>query len=449
MHTTPNQPAHPVMSDLAQAVHDQDLGAQMYALIETLYPICRSITGDGVRATLRHLQAHIDLQMHEVPTGTEVFDWTVPLEWNIRDAYIKDANGQRVVDFNASNLHVLNYSAPVHQVLPLADLKQRLYSLPEYPDWIPYRTSYYNETWGFCLSHNQLNALPDGDYEVCIDSTLAPGHLTYGEYIIPGQTRDEVLISCHVCHPSLCNDNLAGISVAVMLARLLTSVQTRYTYRFVFIPGTIGSITWLATHEDVIPNVRHGFVLTCAGDPGDITYKRTRRGNAEIDHAMAHVLEQSGGGYRILDFTPYGYDERQYCSPAFDMPVGVIMRSLHGTFPQYHTSADNLDLVQPTYLADTLSKCLELCRILESNRRYINLFPKGEPQLGKRGIYKAISGQQHIGFDQLALLWVLNYSDGEQTLLDIAERSGMKFGQIERAASLLAEHGLLAEAAAD
>jgi aminopeptidase-like protein len=277
---------------------------------------------------------------------------------------------------------------------------------------------------------------------------LEPGHLTYGEYIIPGQTNDEVLISCHICHPSLCNDNLAGITVATMLARLLTSVPTRYTYRFVFIPGTIGSITWLATHEDVIPSIKHGFVLTCAGDPGDITYKRTRRGNAEIDQAMTHVLEHSGGGYRVLEFTPYGYDERQYCSPAFNLPVGVIMRSLHGTFPQYHTSADNLDLVQPTYLADTLTKCIELCRILESNRRYLNLFPKGEPQLGKRGIYKAISGQQHIGFDQIALLWVLNYSDGENSLLDIAERSGMHFAQIERAANLLAEHGLLEEISA-
>ncbi|MEO8393010.1 MAG: DUF4910 domain-containing protein [Chloroflexota bacterium] len=415
----------------------------MYNLIESLYPICRSITGDGVRATLDMLKRQIDLNVIEVPSGLPVFDWVVPREWNIRDAFIKNAQGERVVDFRESNLHVLNYSIPIHQTMTLDELKPHLFSLPDHPDWIPYRTSYYNENWGFCLTYNQLMSLSDETYEVCIDSTLAPGSLTYGEYVIAGESTDEVLISCHVCHPSLCNDNLSGIAVAVFLAKLLTALPLRYTYRFLFIPGTIGSITWLATHEEQIERIKHGFVLTCAGDPANVTYKRSRRGDAEVDRAMTHVLEQSGAAFKLLDFYPYGYDERQYCSPAFNLPVGVIMRSQHGTFPQYHTSADNLDFVQPASLADTLRKCLELCQILEGNERYLNLFPKGEPQLGKRGIYKAISGQQSVEFDQMALFWVLNFSDGLHSLLDIAERSKIKFAQIERAASLLKEHGLI------
>ncbi|MCC7450435.1 MAG: DUF4910 domain-containing protein [Anaerolineae bacterium] len=429
---------------LRQAIDPASIGGAMYALAAELYPICRSITGNGVRETLRIIQQRIPLTIHEVPTGTAVFDWTIPPEWNITDAYIKNGRGERVVDFQQCNLHVLNYSVPFHGVLPLAELKKHLFTLPDHPDWIPYRTSYYTENWGFCLSHNQLLALDDGAYEVCIDSTLEPGFLTYGEYVIPGASSDEVLISCHVCHPSLANDNLSGIAVATYLAKTLSQTPLRYTYRFLFIPGTIGSITWLALNEARAFNIKHGLVLTCAGDPGSPTYKKTRRGNAAIDQATIHVLRQAGD-HTVLDFYPYGYDERQYASPGFNLPVGVFMRSQHGQFPQYHTSADNLDFIQPLCLADSFTKCLSAFYILENNQTYLNLNPKGEPQLGKRGIYKAISGQQSVAFDQMALFWVLNFSDGDHSLLDIADRSGLTFDDVKHAADILLAHHLLRE----
>lgn len=419
------------------------LGADMMRLIRRLYSICRSITGDGVRETLGILQELIPLEVREVPTGTPALDWTVPREWNIRDGYIKNAAGERVVDFRVSNLHVLNYSTPIHATLSLDELRPHLFTEPNRPDAIPYRTSYYNENWGFCLRHNDLPALEDGEYEVCIDATLEPGHLTFGELFIPGDTDDEILISCHICHPSLANDNLSGIAVATFLARALGEQHHRYSYRFLFIPGTIGSITWLALNEDRVHHIKHGLVLTCVGDAGDTTYKKTRAGDAEIDRAMMQVLKDSGAPFKTLDFYPYGYDERQYSSPGFNLPVGVLMRSQHGQFPEYHTSDDNLEFVRPDCLADSYHKALGLFRVLEANRRYLNLSPKGEPQLGRRGIYKALSGQQRVGFDQMALLWVLNLSDGDHTLLDITERSGLPFEQIVFAARLLEEHGLL------
>jgi aminopeptidase-like protein len=350
-----------------------------------------------------------------------------------------------VVDFNQCNLHVVNYSVPVQAMLPLHELKKYLHTLPDHPGWIPYRTSYYKEAWGFCLSHAQMLALEDGEYEVCIDSTLSDGHLTYGEYYLKGATDDEVLISCHACHPSLCNDNLSGIAVATFLARYLGAQARRYSYRFLFIPGAIGSITWLALHEQQVPRIKHGLVVTCAGDSGNPTYKKSRRGDAEIDRAAAHVLRHRGEGFQIVEFSPYGYDERQYCSPGFNMPVGCFMRTPHGQFQEYHTSADNLDLVRPAGLADSLSLCASIMSVLEHNRRYINQNPKCEPQLGKRGLYRAMGGRQDGAFDELALLWVLNLSDGEYTLLDIAERSGLPFAAIKTAADALFEHELLKE----
>lgn len=417
----------------------------MHNLITELYPICRSITGEGFRATLRALQRYIPLQLHEVPSGTPVFDWTVPKEWNIREAWVKAPDGEKIIDFARHNLHVVNYSTPIHQTMPLADLKPHLFSAPDYPDAIPYRTSYYKETWGFCLPHNQLLALQDGDYEVYIDSTLEPGSLTYGEYILPGETDDEVLISCHSCHPSLANDNLSGIAVTTFLARQLSQqAKRRYTYRFIFIPGTIGSITWLALHEDVTPRIKHGLVITCVGDPGGITYKKSRRDTAEVDRAVQQILRDSGEPHTVIDFFPYGYDERQYCSPGFNLPVGAFMRSQHGQFPEYHTSADNLDFVQQPCLEDSYNKLLAVFDVLETNRVYLNQNPKCEPQLGKRGLYGAIGGQSDRVIDQMALLWVLNYTDGDHDLLDIAARSGMRYELIRNAAELLAEHGLLA-----
>lgn len=413
------------------------------ALIEELYPICRSITGNGVRATLARLQADLPLAIHEVASGTPVLDWTVPREWNISDAYIKDARGERVVDFQRHNLHVVSYSTPVRQRMSLAELRPHLHSLPDQPDLIPYRTTYYKETWGFCLSHTALMALPEGEYEVCIDATLADGHLTYGELLIPGASAEEVLISCHICHPSLANDNLSGISVALELARLLRSTRNHYSYRFVFIPGTIGAITWLARNEAAVERIRHGLVLTCIGDPGPITYKRSRRGDAPIDRAFAHLLRHSGGDGRVIDFYPYGYDERQYCSPGFNLPVGCLMRSQHGTFPEYHTSADNPSFVRSDALADSLGAILAALRTLEQDLVYTNLSPKGEPQLGRRGLYGAIGGL-NVQRSQLAMLWALNLADGGHSLLEIAERAGESFDLIAAIADRLVEAGLFA-----
>jgi aminopeptidase-like protein len=424
-------------------IGEQD-GQQMYDLIAQMYPICRSITGNGFRATLDAISKHIPLQSHEVPSGTQVLDWTVPKEWNIRDAYVKNSAGEKVVDFQTSNLHILNYSVPIHATVTLEELKPHLYTLPHTPDWIPYRTSYYKEDWGFCVSHNQLLALQDGEYEVCIDSTLENGSLTYGEFYIQGETSDEILISCHACHPSLCNDNLSGIAVATFLARTLKDTPLRYSYRFLFIPGTIGSITWLAVNEDAVDRIKHGLVLTCVGDSGGCTYKKSRRGDAEIDRTLVQVLQQSGEAHKIIDFFPYGYDERQYCSPGFNLPVGCFMRSQHGQFPQYHTSADNLNLVGPEFLADSFSKLLLAFYVLENNRKYLNQNPKGEPQLGRRGLYRATGGQLDQKALEMALLWVLNLSDGSCDLLDIAARSGIRFEIVKNAADMLEQHDLLA-----
>lgn len=417
----------------------------MHGFMSDLYPICRSITGDGVRETLRLIQKRIPLTIQEVSTGTKVFDWTVPLEWNIRDAYIKNDRGERVVDFRKSNLHIVSYSQPVKQRMSIAELKEHLFTLPDRPDWVPYRTSYYKESWGFCLSHNQLLGLTDNDYEVCIDTSLTQGYLTYGEYFLPGEVEDEALFSAHVCHPSLCNDNLSGIAVATFLAEWLLSQPRRYSYRFLFIPGTIGSITWLSRNLHQASRIKHGLVLTGVGDAGPYTYKRSRQGNTEIDRVVAHTLKHSGHAHSITDFIPYGYDERQYCSPGFNLPVGCFSRSPHSQYPEYHTSADNLNFVRPQSMAESLNLCRSAVQILERNRIYLNQNPHCEPQLGKRGLYRAIGGQAGEKSVEMALLWVLNLSDGQHSLLDIAERSGVRFEAIESAARALAENGLLRE----
>lgn len=419
------------------------LGRELHAFAAQLYPICRSITGEGIRQTLDLIGEQIALRKFDVPTGTQVFDWIVPKEWNIRDAYIQSADGTRVVDFRKSNLHVLNYSVPVQSKMSLAQLRPHFFTIPEHPDWIPYRTSYYKEAWGFCLSHNQMLALKEGEYEVCIDSRLERGNLTYGECYLPGETTDEILISCHACHPSLANDNLSGLAVSTFLARLLSGQNRRHSYRFLFIPGTIGAITWLAQNRENVARIRHGLVLTCIGDTGGFHYKKSRRGNAEVDRAVAHVLKHHGKPFEILDFSPYGYDERQFCSPGFDLPVGCLMRSVWGTFPEYHTSADNLTFIHPEQLADSLVACATIIDVLENNRKYRNLNPHCEPQLGRRDLYRAAGGGA-IGEDINALLWVLNFSDGEHSLLDIAERSGVRFSTIDEAARFLQRAGLLA-----
>jgi aminopeptidase-like protein len=425
------------MTDSFMIDEEKDIGRQIYQLIVELYPICRSITGDGFRKTMRILQRHVPIQVHEVPTGTRVFDWTVPKEWNIRDAYVKNAKGEKIIDFQNSNLHVLNYSVPVRLVVSLEELKKHLYTLPEHLDWIPYKTSYYKEAWGFCLSHKKYLALEEGDYEVCIDSTLKDGSLTYGELYLEGEREDEILISAHACHPSLANDNLSGIGLATLLAKELSSKSHRFSYRFLFIPGTIGAITWLCLNEASLDKIKHGLVITGVGDCGNITYKKSRRGDATIDRAACHVLRHCGQPIRILDFNPYGYDERQYCSPGFNLPVGRLSRTPFGEYPEYHTSADNLEFVGPDCLEDSYSIIRAILDVLERDGIYINNIQKCEPQLGKRGLYST------IGINELALLWILNMSDGRNSLLDIAERSGMNFPLLSEAAEALSKASLL------
>lgn len=434
-------------TDLAEWTpgNGQAIGEEIHALITELYPICRSITGDGVRETLKRLGGRIPLEVHEVPTGTPVFDWTVPKEWNIRDAYIKDGRGNRVVDFQASNLHVVSYSVPVHRRMTLEELAPHLHTLPEHPDWIPYRTSYYKEAWGFCLSHNQLAALRDQTYEVSIDASLEDGHLTYGECYLEGELADEILLSTHICHPSLCNDNLSGTALLAVLGESLASMERRYTYRLLFIPTTIGSITWLALNRERVAKIRHGLVVACVGDAGPFTYKRSRRGNAKIDRAVQHVLHHAGVAHHVRDFTPYGFDDRQFCSPGFNLPVGNLTRTRHDEYPEYHTSADDLDLVQPRYLAESFAIYARVLDLLEHDRRYRSRCPYGEPQLGKRGLYRAMGGQADGRRAELPLLWVLNLADGEHSLLDIAERSQLPFSAARDAAAALVEAGLLEE----
>ncbi|MEZ5996692.1 MAG: DUF4910 domain-containing protein [Hyphomonadaceae bacterium] len=429
---------------LAAALDSPGIGEEIYALAAEIYPICRSVAGPGVRDTLAALSKHVAIETREVPTGAPLLDWTAPKEWTIRDAYIKNAAGERVVDFRRCNLHVLNYSAPVRATLPLEELKKQIFTLPDQPDLIPYRTSYYAERWGFCMSHNALMALPDGDYEVLIDASIEDGALSYGEYVHAGATDEEFLLSVHICHPSLANDNCSGLALLTHLAKRMRSVKTRYTYRFLWTPGTIGGIAWLAQNRERIGRVKHGLVMSCVGDGGAYTYKRTRRGDAPIDRVMARVLAGRPGA-QVIDFSPYGYDERQYNSPGFQLDVGLFQRSQFATFPEYHTSGDNLDFIAPEHLAESYRVVIAAIDAIERDKRYLNLSPEGEPQLGRRGLYAAIGGDKDAYAKNMAMLWILNLSDGEHSLADIAERSNTPLATIEATARLLEDAGLLKE----
>jgi aminopeptidase-like protein len=421
----------------------EQLGDEMYRLATRLYPICRSITGNGVRETLRILREIVPLDIVEVPSGTAVLDWAVPPEWNIRAAWIANDRGERIVDMQRSNLHVVSYSTPVRARMSLAELRPHLHTLPGQPDLIPYRTSYYQEAWGFCLSQRQLDALPEGEYEVCVDSTLGAGHLTYGEVVLPGETEDEVLLSAHVCHPSLADDNLSSMVVAAFVARQFATIPRRFTLRFLFAPGTIGAITWLARNGEVATRLRHGLTLACLGNGRPFTYKRTVAGDREIDRVVVSALGSSGQAHTSIDYVPYGYDERQYNAPGFRLPVGSLMRGRHGAFAEYHTSADDLAFISARSLAESMSVMLSVLELLNANRRYRNLAPYGEPQLGRRGLYHALGGGEMPDLEH-AMLWVLSLSDGEHALLDIAERADLPFATIQSAAELLVSHQLLA-----
>jgi aminopeptidase-like protein len=406
----------------------------MHAQMRRMYPLCRSLTGEGVRATLDILEESLPLERRLVPSGTQSFDWTVNDEWNVRDAYIADLDGRRLVDFREHNLHLVGYSTPVRARMTMEELRPHLHSLPDRPDWIPYRTTYYHRTWGFCLAHRQLQALGEGPFDVVVDATLVPGDMTYAELVIPGRTSEEVMFTAHLCHPSLANDNLSGLAVATEVARSVQQLDDRrYTYRFLFAPGTIGSITWLSRNADVIPALRHGLVLTGLGGPGPLVYKRTRHGARDIDRAVSHVVGRRDG--EVRSYSPYGYDERQFNSIGFDLPFGRLSRTPHGEYPEYHTSADDLSFVSPGELSDAHSAIMEVVDVLENDRAYVNLSPHGEPQLGKRGIYPTTGGTSASTM-VMAMLWTLAYSDGATSLLDIANVAGLSFATIRSADTL-------------
>lgn len=422
------------------------LGSEAYALMERLYPLCRSLTGDGVHATFDAIEDHIPLTRTEIASGTHVFDWVVPDEWNIRDAYVAARDGSRVIDFRRSTLHVVGYSEPVRARMPLEELRTRLHTLPERPDVIPYRTSYYHRTWGFCLAHRDLEALPPGDYDVVIDSSLEPGRLTFAELLLEGELDDEVVISTYVCHPALAHDNLSGIAVATMLGRALSQRRLRHSIRLVFAPGTIGPLCWLHANRDRLGRFAHGLAISCIGDDGDFTYKRSRRGDAAIDRAAALVLRDSGRPHRVLEWDPWGGDERQFCSPGFNLPMGTLQRTPHAEYDGYHTSADSLDRMSPAGMADAVRALLDVIDVLETDRTLVNRSPFGEPQLGRRGLFRTSGGAVATPDDERALLWVLNQSDGDASLVDIAGRSGIAYPVIRRAAERLEQVELLGPA---
>lgn len=428
---------------------DEDLGHRLHERIARLFPLPRSLTGDGVRATLAVLAERLPLEVHEVPTGTPALDWTVPREWRAHRATLTGPDGTLVADLSTDPLALVGYSAPFRGRVTLEELRPHLHSLPDRPTLTPYRTSYYRETWGFCLPDERAQALPAGDYEVVVDTELVEGSLTYGELVLPGESVEEVLVSAHVCHPAQANDNLSGVVLAAWLAEaLLDRPARRWTYRFLFAPGTLGALVWLERHREAVDRVRAGLVLTGLGDGSPLSYKRSRRGSSLVDRTVEHVL-RSEPQARVLDFSPYGYDERQYCSPGFDLPVGRLGRGVHGEYPEYHTSADDLAFVTPAQLAGSAGVLQRVVDVLERDRTFTSTSPYGEPQLGRRGLYRDVGATPvDRASQEMALLWVLNLSDGSASLLDVAERAGLPFAVIADAAERLVAVGLLVEAAA-
>lgn len=419
-----------------------DVGRDMLRLAEALYPLPRSLTGEGSRDTLRKLGEIVPIDIHEVPTGTPVFDWEVPPEWNVRAAWLEHESGKRVADFERCNLHLVGYSVPVDDVMDLDALQAHLHSDPERPDVIPYRTSYYARNWGFCLSHRQREALPAGRYRVRIDTQLAPGSLSYGEVRIPGALDEDVVVYTHTCHPALANDNLSGIAVCAYLAQWLAGRRNRLGYRIVFGPGTIGSLVWLAENRASLDRVRAGLVVVLAGLSRPLVYKRSFGGCSPIDRAADAWLATRPGAGAAIDFSPWGYDERQFNAPGFRLPVGRLSRATEEGYPEYHSSADNLSLLSASAMEGTLHACRELLEMVDANRSLVNLSPCGEPQLGRRGLYRRLGGPPGPVL-QRALLWVLSYGDGKHDLIDVHARSGVPYDTLVEAVDLLHEAGLI------
>ena len=430
-----------------------DVGAQMHQTMETLFPLHRSITGEGVRETLRHLQGLLPLEIKEVPTGTAVFDWQVPQEWRLNDAHISDVDGNRIVDYQNSNLQIISGSQPIQGTFTFQELRPHLMTLPEElnPSWIPYRTAFFREAWGFCVSRNQLDQLARNENEsfhVVIDSEFADGSLTYGEATITGQTEETILVYAHICHPSLANDNLSGMVVAAYFAnqlqrRVADGDVPRKTYKFVFAPATIGAITWLARNESTISSISGGLILSLLGDSGKFTFKQSRQATSKINRTVANALTQANVNFETRPFTPFGYDERQFCSPGIDLPMACLMRTPNGEFPEYHTSGDNLKFVSTESLEESLRVVGCALTAFEQNETPINDYPNCEPQLGERGLYRAFGQHDDRGRFQEAVMWVLNLADGEHDLVAIADRSCLPFDLIRESADVLFQHELI------
>ncbi len=436
------------LSPLARSVQVDEYHLLIEQLLHRLFPICRSITGDGVRTTLKILSEYLPLEVIEMPSGTPVYDWVIPNEWNIKDAYIKNSAGQRVVDFNKSNLHIVGYSVPVRQRMTMAELRPYLHTLPDQPDAIPYLTSYYKPDWGFCMTQKQFNELSEDEYEVCIDSNLRPGSLSLAEAVLPGETEEEIFFSTYSCHPSLANNELSGPVLATVLYKYLAYLPKRkYTYRFYFGPETIGALTYLNLRGNHLrEKMKAGFVVTCCGDGGDFTYKQGRNRDNIFDRVVIHAVKGSGVEYQLVPFFPTGSDERQYCSPGFNLPVGSLMRSMYGTYPEYHTSLDNLDFVTADSLMDTLSVYLNMIYAFEHNMYYQNLKPFGEPMLSQYGLYNTLGGQKVQGEYTKKIRYLLNYSDGKHDLIEIADLLGEPIWGFEDAVQDLIRVGLLTTA---
>ncbi|MEO8664941.1 MAG: DUF4910 domain-containing protein [Ignavibacteria bacterium] len=413
---------------------------------DRLWPINRSLTGNGNRETLKILSEIINMEISEIPSGTECFDWTVPSEWNVKEAWIMDSKGNTIVDFKNNNLHLLGYSEKFSGKLDLNELKEHLHSLPEQPAVIPYLTSYYKSRWGFCITHDQLENLHNDTYEVLIDSELDPkGSMTIGEAVLKGDTDEEILLSTYICHPSMANNELSGPLVTAFIYDVLSKkTQRKYTYRFLFLPETIGSIYYLSKHgKKLKKDLAAGYVVTCIGDKGNFTYKKSREGNTLADRAAELVLNQSGNDFTVEDFFPTGSDERQYCSQGFNLPVGSLMRTRYGKYEEYHTSADNKDCITFEAMESSVETYLKIFKVIEENETYINTMPHCEPQLGKRDLYPTLGSQKNTSELVNAMMWVLNFSDGSNDLISISEKSKIDFEVVKEASDKLVEKGIL------